>query len=71
MIRLSKRLAAIASLVTQGNILADIGCDHGYLPIYLIQQQRIPRAIAMDIAAARYPGPGRTMRHTDLWTTLK
>ena len=49
MIRLSKRLAAIASLVTQGNILADIGCDHGYLPIYLIQQQRIPRAIAMDI----------------------
>ncbi len=49
MIRLSKRLAAIGSLVTQGNILADIGCDHGYLPIYLIQQQRIPRAIAMDV----------------------
>lgn len=49
MIRLSKRLAAIGSLVTQGNVLADVGCDHGYLPISLIQQRCIPRAIAMDI----------------------
>ena len=49
MIRLSKRLAAIGALVTQGNTLADIGCDHGYLPIDLIQKQRIPRAIAMDV----------------------
>lgn len=48
-IRLSKRLAAVGSLVTKGNILADIGCDHGYLPIYLISQRRIPRAIAMDV----------------------
>lgn len=53
MIRISKRLAALAALVSQGNILADIGCDHGYLPIYLILQRRIPRAIAMDVR----PGP--------------
>lgn len=53
MIRVSKRLAAIGALVTQGNILADVGCDHGYLPIYLLQQSRIPRAIAMDVR----PGP--------------
>ena len=53
MIRISKRLAAIGALVTTGNRLADIGCDHGYLPIYLIQRRRIPRAIAMDVR----PGP--------------
>lgn len=49
MIQLSKRLAAVGALVTQGNTLADVGCDHGYLPIYLVQCQRIPRAIAMDV----------------------
>ncbi len=53
MIRISKRLAALAALVKQGNTVADIGCDHGYLPIYLIQQRHIPRAIAMDVR----PGP--------------
>ncbi len=49
MIQISKRLSAIAALVTRGNRLADIGCDHGYLPIYLVQQSYIPGAIAMDV----------------------
>lgn len=49
MIRISDRLAAIGALVTQGNTVADIGCDHGYLPIYLVQGHRIPGAIAMDV----------------------
>ena len=49
MIKLSKRLLAAASLVTEGNILADVGTDHGYVPIYLLEQKKIPRAIAMDI----------------------
>lgn len=47
--QLSKRLLAVASMVTEGNRVADVGCDHGYIPIYLIQQKRIPCAIAMDI----------------------
>lgn len=46
---LSDRLIAAASLVTEGNRLADIGTDHGYVPIYLIKHNRIPSAIAMDI----------------------
>ncbi len=49
--KLSKRLLAVASFVTNGNVLADVGTDHGYIPIYLLQNQRIPRAIAMDIHA--------------------
>ena len=38
-----------ASLVSKGMILADVGTDHGYVPIYLMEQKRIPSAIAMDI----------------------
>ena len=53
MIQISKRLSAAASLVSKGNRLADIGCDHGYLPIYLVQQSHIPGAVAMDVR----PGP--------------
>lgn len=49
MIKLSKRMQALADMVTDGNRLADIGTDHGFLPIYLIQQKKIPTAIAMDI----------------------
>ena len=47
--RLSERLHAVARLVGEGLVLADVGTDHAYVPIYLCQQKRIPRAIAMDI----------------------
>lgn len=48
-IHLSKRLTALANMVTDGNRLADIGTDHGYIPIYLCQTGKIPFALAMDI----------------------
>lgn len=48
-IHLSKRLTALANMVTDGNRLADIGTDHGYIPIYLCQTGKIPSALAMDI----------------------
>ena len=47
--QLSKRLQAVADLVTPGNRLADIGTDHGYVPIWLYEQGRIPFALAMDL----------------------
>ncbi len=47
--QLSKRLAAIGEMVTEGNRLVDVGCDHGYLPVYLVLNKRIPGAIAMDV----------------------
>lgn len=46
---LSKRLTAVASLVTRGNIVADIGTDHGYIPIYLAQKGYTDMAFAMDV----------------------
>lgn len=47
--KLSDRLQAVASFVTPGLRVADIGTDHGYIPIYLTEQGIIPYAIAMDI----------------------
>lgn len=55
---LSGRLAMLAGMVTPGSPVADVGCDHGFLPIYLVQNQVSPRAFALDVregplAAAR------------------
>ncbi len=48
---LSKRLRAVAGLVTEGASVADIGTDHGYMPIYLIMTGTARKAIASDINA--------------------
>lgn len=47
--QLSKRLKAVTDNVTRGNKVADIGCDHAYVSIYLIQQQIATNVIAMDV----------------------
>lgn len=48
-IKLTPRLSAAASLVRGGGIIADIGTDHGYLPIYLLQSGKVTGAVAADI----------------------
>lgn len=53
-IKLSPRLQAVAELVKPGLKLADIGTDHAYLPIYLIQQGKSPSAVAIDIHRGPY-----------------
>ena len=47
--KLSHRLETIASFVRRGSIIADIGTDHGYIPIYLVKEGISPRALAMDV----------------------
>lgn len=46
---LSLRLQAVADMVTEGRRVADIGCDHGYVSIYLCKEKRCPKVIAMDV----------------------
>lgn len=46
---LSKRLQAVADLVSEGLVVADVGTDHGYIPIYLIEAKKSPKAFAMDV----------------------
>lgn len=40
-------------MVSRGSKIADIGCDHGYVSIYLVEQGICPGALAMDVR----PGP--------------
>jgi tRNA (adenine22-N1)-methyltransferase len=47
--QLSKRLTAVAEMISHGSSIADVGTDHGYIPIYLMLTGRIKNAIAMDI----------------------
>jgi len=49
LIKLSKRLLTVANMVTKGSVVADIGTDHGYLPIYLVQNNISEHVIAMDV----------------------
>lgn len=48
-IELSARMAMNASLVPQGAKVADVGCDHGYVSLYLVKHKICPKVIAMDI----------------------
>ena len=50
---LSKRLLTVASMVENDSVVADIGTDHAYIPIYLVEQGVCKKAIAMDVN----PGP--------------
>ena len=49
MIKLTNRLSAVAQLVRENSTLADVGCDHGYLPAYLVLNGKIKSAVAGDI----------------------
>lgn len=50
-LQLQPRLQLLADMVSANCRLADIGTDHGYLPVWLLQQGKITYAIASDINA--------------------
>lgn len=49
MVKLSERLKTVAHMCNKGNVVADIGTDHGYLPIFLLQSEIAPKALALDL----------------------
>lgn len=50
---LSKRMKAVAQMVPAGHITADVGCDHGFVSIYLVKNGICPHVYAADVR----PGP--------------
>ena len=59
-IRLSRRLAAIAALLPPDGGMADVGTDHGHIPVHLLQSGFSGRVCATDIR----PGPLDAARQT-------
>lgn len=49
MVKLSKRMLAIANFIHTTDTIVDIGTDHGFLPIYLVENGICKNAIAMDV----------------------
>ena len=47
--KISKRLLSIADFISKKDELVDVGCDHGLLSIYLIENKLCKRVIASDI----------------------
>lgn len=63
---LSKRLKTLANMVPAGYRVADVGCDHGFLDIYLIQSGRASGAIAMDVRKGPLSAAERHIREAGL-----
>lgn len=64
--RLSKRIYKISELVNEGNSVADIGTDHGYVPMLLMKEGKSPRAIMSDISAGSLSKAKETFELTGL-----
>lgn len=64
--KLSRRLEAVASFVPEGSRVADIGTDHGYIPIALVERGICPSAIAMDIRSGPLERAGEHIRERGL-----
>lgn len=60
MISLTKRLAMAADLVPQCEVLADVGTDHSYLAVWLLQSGKAQKVFASDIGE----GPLRSTKET-------
>jgi len=52
--KLSNRLDLVASFVPAGARLLDVGSDHAYLPIALLQEGKIEAAIAGEVVEGPY-----------------
>lgn len=60
------RLERVAAHVPAGARLADIGSDHGYLPVALMRRGSIAAAVAGEVALTPFRSAERTVRENDL-----
>lgn len=69
--QLSSRLKAICNMVDHCNCIADIGTDHGYIPIYLVKNNICNRAIASDINKGPIRKAEINIRNEDLQNKIE
>ena len=65
-LRLSERLKLVASFVPEGSRIADIGTDHGYVPIYLAELEKFKSALAMDVRKGPLARADEHIEDTDM-----
>jgi len=65
-LKLTDRLLKIASLVTKGKRVADIGTDHGYIPVYLLNKGHVDFAILADVNKGPLENARGEVRHNNL-----
>ncbi|MFA6620507.1 MAG: tRNA (adenine(22)-N(1))-methyltransferase TrmK, partial [Bacilli bacterium] len=59
---LSKRLACVASFVTSGSFIADVGSDHAQLPLFLLSEGKIRGAMAIENKVGPYERMEKAVR---------
>ena len=64
--KITDRLLKIASLVTKGKRVADIGTDHGFIPVYLLNKGFVDFAILADVNKGPLENARREVRHNNL-----
>lgn len=64
--KLTPRLLTIANFVSKDSVVADIGTDHGYIPVYLIKKQISKKVIAADINKGPLLSAQKTVREHGL-----
>ena len=63
---LSQRLERVAAQIPAGARLADIGSDHGYLPVALLRRGAIVAAVAGEVALTPFRAAERTVHESGL-----
>ena len=69
-VHLTKRLEEVASFVSDGAILADIGSDHAFLPCYLVQENRISKAYAGEVILGPYNQSKKSVEEYNLQNNI-
>ena len=62
MIELGERLTKVANFVPKDSKVCDVGSDHAYLPVYLIQNKKITSAIAGEVVEGPFLSAKQTVR---------
>ncbi len=65
-VKLTPRLKKIALLVRKGKRVCDIGTDHAYLPVYLVENKISPSCVAADIAKGPLKSACKTVEGCNL-----
>ncbi|BCJ86202.1 tRNA (adenine(22)-N(1))-methyltransferase [Effusibacillus dendaii] len=60
--KLSGRLQKVADWVPDGSVMADIGSDHAYLPVFLVEANRVIRAVAGELNQGPFESAKRTVQ---------